>query len=279
MEKVKLKVFMCTHKPLSFLPPYCVAVQGGAAVNKRIPNTLADIGAGGSISKKNAEYCENTVIYYAYKNENCDFYGFCHYRRFFLFDADFPYPYDVVKRAEGRRLSDILRGGEIIEELIQNFEVILPRAEDLGLPVREQSALSDNCCLEDFDLFICLLKEKYPILSPFADLYISGTKQYLCNMFVMKRDIFFDYCRCLFSLLSDFDEIKRSAGEPITKRTNGYISERFLGIYVLYLKSKKAKIYECQRIDCEADLKRRLSFRLFPPESGRRFFLKSILVK
>ena len=38
-----------------------------------------------NISSKNKSYCELTTQYWAWKNVDADYYGFCLYRRFFSF--------------------------------------------------------------------------------------------------------------------------------------------------------------------------------------------------
>ncbi len=278
--KPKIRIFMCTHKPYSLLPPLACAVQGGAALRPPIEGTIPDVGEGGSISEKNPEYCELTVQYYAWKNEDADYYGFCHYRRFFGFGAKTVRPYLAYGTISERKVARLLSTPTEISSLItgSHYDIIVPRPEHMGESVREQYANSEHCYAEDLDLFIALLKRRYPHLSLHASGYLLKDKQYFCNMFIMKRELFFEYCEHLFPLLEEFDRCKTPHGDFQSDRTDGYLAERFFGIYLSYLRATgQAKVYECPRIDTECPRSKRILWRLFPPETKRRFLLKRLL--
>ncbi|MBE6588776.1 MAG: DUF4422 domain-containing protein [Ruminococcaceae bacterium] len=275
--KKQIKIFMCVHKPFSFVPPLATAVQGGAAINHHIEGTIGDDGALGSISEKNAEYCELTVQYYAYKNESADYFGFCHYRRFFGASKKNGTPYTVTGRFTEKKARRLLLSEADINALCDQYDVILPRAEDMAVSTYKQYTEAKHHHKEDLELFVSLLKEKYPFLAPFAEEYLSGTRQYFCNMFIMKEDIFSEYCKLLFPLLSDFDEKKTLHEGFADNRTDGYLGERFLGIFIAYARSEGKRVFECRRIDTECSFKKRVSYFFFPPESKRRFFVKRLL--
>ena len=270
----KVKIFMCAHKAVSFIPPLAVPVQGGAALNPKIDGLLSDDGEKGSISEKNREYCELTVQYYAWKNEECDAYGFCHYRRFFAFGAKTHRPYLVYSKIPERRREAILGSEREILSVADKYDLIAPRRERMGISVREKYSDSEHCFSADLDRFLNILSDKYPELIPFAEEYMSGYEQYFCNMFIMKREIFFDYSEKLFSLLFAFDEGKTLHGNFQADRTDGYLAERFFGIYLLYLKSLGKSVYEVPRVDVNCALSKRIAYKLFPPESRLRLFLK-----
>ena len=198
----KLKIFMCTHKPFDYVPPACIAVAGGAEIKPVPSGAIPDCGAGGSISEKNREYCELTVQYYAWKNEDCDYYGFCHYRRFFSFYEKTKKPYLVFGSLSEKDKARLIPTEEELLARAREYDVIVPKGEDVGQSVYEKYVTSPELFAEDVDLFISLLKERLPHLSPFADEYMGQRKQYFCNMFIMRRELFFEYSDLLFSLLT-----------------------------------------------------------------------------
>lgn len=270
---------MCTHKPYRLLPPLATAVQGGAALHPHVEGTRPDIGAGGSISDKNPAYCELTVQYYAWKNVEADYYGFCHYRRFFGFGARTRRPYLALGRLGEKKARRLLSAPEEITARIAGecWDVIAVRPEDMGESVREQYEGSAHCYGEDLSLFEQLLCQMHPHLAKHADAYLSQQKQYFCNMFIMRREIFFDYCEHLFPLLEEFDRHKIPHGDFQSDRTDGYLAERFFGIYLSYLREGQKRILEVPRVDTDCSLKKRLLYRLLPPESRRRRFFKRLL--
>ena len=271
-----VKIFMCIGKETDLVPPLCVPVQGGAKINSPISGIIEDDGKNGSISEKNPYYCELTVQYYAWKNEDADYYGLCHYRRFFCFDKSIKKPYLAFKGTLPEKKKHLLGDEDEIRRLCGEYDVIVPRAENVGKTVYQKYVTSKHCFKEDLDLFLEILKEKYPFLSEYADAYMSQSKQYFCNMFIMKRELFFEYSELLFSLLEELDLKKTLHGSFQDDRTDGYLGERFLGIYIYYLLSKGKRICEISRIDINCGAKRTLLYKLFPPETKRRFLLKKI---
>lgn len=274
-----IKIFMCTHKEFDILPAFTVAVQGGAALNPAIDGAISDVGELGSISEKNPDYCELTVQYYAWKNVVADYYGFCHYRRFLSFDENIHKPYLVFGNRISEKSLAIINDEEHVRRMIESCDVVMPKAEYMGRDVSHQYATSPSCTKEDFKVFNQLLAKSYPELKGCAEAYVSGGKQHFCNMFVMKKEIFFDYCEKLFYLLSEFDKLKDPSCAVRGDRVDGFLAERFLGIYVLYLCSQGKKIREVARIDVKCSLKKRILYRLLPPESKIRIFVKNAVKK
>ena len=266
---------MCCHKNYDIVPPLCKPIQCGTALNSPIEGAIRD-NLGDNISEKNHEYCELTAHYYAWKNEKADYYGFCHYRRFFCADDSIKSPYLALKSfPNNKQLGDV----KYWKELICENDLIVPRSEDMGLPAKEHYCTSKYHYSEDLDLFLEILAEKSPQLSETADKYLSRNRQYFCNMFIMDKFRFFEYCENLFSVLEEFDKRKTLHGSFQSDRTDGYLGEIFTGIFITYCRENGAKIKEVPRLDVCCSTKKRLSYTFLPPESKRRFVIKKLAKK
>ena len=106
--------------------------------------------------------------------------------------------------------------------------------------------VSMNYKLASFDTFILVLKEMFPCYLKEIEKLEYDSIQYLCNMFIMKKELFFEYSNFCFSVLREVD--KRIDNSKMTiqgKRFLGYLGEFCLSIFMFHLiNSKKCKIKE-----------------------------------
>ncbi len=274
--KPTVLIALCCHNHFSIVPPFCIPIQGGAKLNAPIPGAFPDIGPKGDISAKNHTYCELTVLYYVWKNQQADYYGICHYRRFFCFDGSVSRKYIARKTIQQRQQQRYFRSEREIQKLLDGCDVLVPYPEDMGMTVAEHYCSSRGHREQDLALFVTVVEELYPWLSEATETYLAQQKHYFCNMFLMKDVYFQEYCPLLFSILAEFDRRKGARGEAVADRTDGYLGERFLGIYLTFLRKQGSRIQETTRIDLECSLTKRVLYVLFPPESKRRFRAKKI---
>ena len=176
-------IFMCCHKPPEFVPPLCTAIQCGSALNSKLPDIVHD-DEGCNISEKNREYCELTAqYYYAWKNVDAHYYGFCHYRRFF---HTVKKPYLAVNALRDKTRKHL--GNERkLELILKEHDIIVPCSEDMGITVREHYCTSAHHYAEDMELFLTILSERVPSLSEAAAAYLAQNRQYFCNMLKMDK--------------------------------------------------------------------------------------------
>lgn len=246
-----IKIFV-THTPNSnhkrIKNPLFYHVMAGSDfhMGQIPPDMLAD-NTGSNISYKNKSYCELTTQYWAWKNIEADYYGFCHYRRFFSFapqllpQADFGcvyFPYLNECAVQKLCLEE-----EMIRQKVSQYDFLIAKP----IPVRALQAESvyahyehaSQLRIKDLELFCTILCANYPWLQGAVDAYIQGTCFYPCNMFVMKKEVFQAYCALLFPALEEFErkaDMRGYSREGV--RTPGHLAERFAGIYYVHLKQK-----------------------------------------
>ena len=274
-----IKLFVCCHRPVNVPKhPLLVPLQVGAALaDSRFCGFLHD-DVGENISNMNHSYCELTAQYWAWRNVWADYYGFFHYRRYLYPNVDTKLPYRIEQKATLSVLSKLGYGE--LGDLITQYDLILPKKEDMYISVREHYAQARFHHRKDLELVEQVIRERNPEITLAADQYLSGTACYFGNIYIMKRDIFCDYCAWLFSILKEFDLQKDTSGYCCQEqRVDGYLAERLLGIYATYCHN--AKMLELPRVHFFEDpvelVKKRILNFILPPGSVRRGRVKAIM--
>ena len=243
MKKYTMKILICYHKKdMLIKDEIFTPIHVGRAIARETTNpgdaqfewlTENMIGddTGENISVKNASYNELTAVYWAWKNydklENPDYIGLMHYRRHFLFRES----YDVVENVRGideNYFKFINYNEETIEHLFDDCDYVA----HIGHVDEVYKHYKENHHIEDLDLAISILKEKYPEYTKTAEAYLKMSYVNLCNMFIMPRDMFFEYCGWLFDILGEFENRIDLTGKRL------FISERLTGIFIEYKKRK-----------------------------------------
>lgn len=273
----EIKLFVSCHRP-SPVPehPLLAPIQVGAALTgERFPGFLQD-DEGENISGQNRSYCELTAQYWAWKNVRADYYGFFHYRRYLYPDAAARLPY----RIEGAPTAELLDklGYGRFAELISQYDLILPKGEDMRISVREHYAGAPFHHGKDLKLVEEIIRETCPEYTAAMEAYLSDTLCYFGNIFIMSRAAFEDYCAWLFPLLAEFDRRADTGGYgPQEGRVDGYLAERLLGVWAAH--HKELRTLELPRVHFVEGLaerrKKKLVNLLLPPGSVRRAAVKS----
>lgn len=245
-ENQNIRIFISAHKPVelfdsSILQP----VQVGCSLrNDRFPWAFHD-DKGNNISDLNPMYCELTTQYWAWKNTSSKYVGFCHYRRYFDFsetrhDENIygEIMDDFIDAASQKKYS---LDDESIEKFVAQYDVITTERKDIrtyagrNATLRSQYDAADKLFVEDLDKIVSILKKQYPEYGQDADKFLSGHVGRFCNMFIMRREIFNDYCAWLFPLLEEFvstTDMSRYSKEGV--RTPGHLAERLLNTYLIH---------------------------------------------
>ena len=107
----RISIFV-THTPdkndyLVRNPLFVNVIAGADYQTKPIPEGMTPDNTGDNISLKNRCYCELTTQYWAWKNADADYYGFCHYRRFFTLSEKIV----TDRKLVSKRRDGTVRGG------------------------------------------------------------------------------------------------------------------------------------------------------------------------
>lgn len=258
----KIEIYVSCHKE-SYVPnnSLLIPIQVGTALsNKKLEGMLYD-NVGDNISEKNKYYCELTAQYWAWKNTNADYYGFFHYRRYLSFEEEYlidantenglPKPYVTYESISDDVMEKICLDEAKMRELIEQYDILVPIKEKNNCSVYEQYKVASFHNIEDFDIILDIVKEKYPEFTDAMNTYLNSNKNYYCNMYIMKREIFEKYCSWLFDILLEHE--KRGDFEQYSVdeyRVSGFLAERLFGIYFTYIKGLgKFKCGELQRAE------------------------------
>lgn len=240
-----IKLFVTTHKDVA-LPPAArlyAPVQVGPK-GTRFPWAAQD-DSGDNIARLNPMYCELTTQYWAWKNTRADYYGFCHYRRYFDFNeephAENPYGEIMDGFINAQTAWEYRLGDDDARKVIEGYDVITTSVKDLrGMPgdfgtPREHYDDAPHLHVEDLDRMLRILREERPDYAQDADAFMSGHVSCFCNMFVMRAELFDRYCSWLFPLLDRFmDGWDTALLDKEALRTPGHLAERLLNIFLIH---------------------------------------------
>ena len=240
------------HQSNCFIPECDLIqpIQVGAENAKTLFEDMIHDNVGDNISTKNPMYCELTAQYWAWKNMNCDYYGFFHYRRYLSFNPRSNGKVDswniIVKDYLcNSAVKDMHISNEYVKEIeeeISKYDVLTMKPSNLkkacGLTVYEQYKKDGiKLHIEDLDTLLEIIKEKYPEFYDTAKEYLHGYIAYIGNIFIMKKEIFCDYCQWLYDILDEFEHRTDMSGYSVEGyRTPGHLGERLFGIYYTWLK-------------------------------------------
>lgn len=258
--KTDIKIFTSFHKKCELVKSnHVFPIQVGTEINGQVyQDTLYD-NTGDNISAKNGMYCELTAQYWAWKNATADYFGFMHYRRYFIFnpaplDED-PFGNVLFPRLEKKTISRIHLNDTAIETLVERYDVICTapqRVKNLnqGNTVWEHYKNSPHHRIKDLETVLDIINEKYPNYIDAAQKYMKSEKGYFCNMYILKKDIFNAYSAWLFDILEEHEKRTDFSDYNVDEfRVSGFLAERLWGIYLTWLQEKNngLKYKEIQR--------------------------------
>ena len=213
-----VKIIVATHKKY-WMPddevylPIHVGCAGKVELGYQGDNT------GDNISIKNANYCELTGLYWAWKNLEDDYIGLCHYRRYFV-------------RTRWRKAQNAILRKRDFEDILARVPVIVPKKRRYFIETN-RSHYNHAHYAKDLDTVETVISELCPQYLPSFKRVMERTWAHMFNMFVMRRDLLDGYCRWLFHILSEVERrTDISHYDPVEARIYGYLSELLLDIWL-----------------------------------------------
>lgn len=250
-RKSKIWVVVATHKAFDMPKdkmyiPLHVGAEGKTDENG---NPL-DLGfqkdnAGENISEKNAQFCELTGLYWAWKNLDSDYIGLVHYRRHFQ---------GVGRKSKNDDLFEQVLSYKQLRPFLGDVKVIVPKKRHYYIETLEQH-YAHNHFIKELDTAKEVMIEKYPEYKDAYDKAIHRTWGYMFNMMILSKDLLDEYCTWLFDILFEMTDRlnKESEGSEelssFENRFPGRVSERIFNVWLEYqLETGRIKKEEIKEI-------------------------------
>ncbi len=253
---MRIKIFNITHKPCRlFGSDEIITINAGRSVASSRSkdgslaqsdlewlekNTLSDA-TGDNISEFN-RYCnEMTAIYWVWKNYdkvgNPDFVGFMHYRRHFILVDKLKFQ-DSYEKTLGLTKENLERLTEQYDLITLPF-VCTGKNKFIDCIGNEYCTQGGNRIRQAIDIAVDFIKKRSPDDAKEVEAILHGHQTgSFCNMFIMKKELFFEYCEWIFPILFDLDKkLGHENYEDGQERCVGWTAEMLTSIFI-YMKSR-----------------------------------------
>lgn len=229
---------------------FYLPLRSGAVFDTRNNSTIKGDDTGNNISDKNRVYSEFTAEYWAWKNVDADWYGLCHYRRYFSF-SDKRYRTPKHDRMIHEALLDdkavrryALDSEKALKSALSECDAIVPTPIKVtDLPT--QKGIKPTCgemwdAYTDFSLnnvpfskaVLGIIKDLYPDFYVNAEEYLSGDLHRSFNCFILKKDRYFELCEFTFNVMKEFEKRADELNVTLPMRFVGYVGELLNGVFI-----------------------------------------------
>lgn len=238
----KIQIGVATQKNYEFPLDFSyLPIQTGASLSTTTLSIQRD-DEGDNISHLNESFCELTALYWLWKNVKADYYGLCHYRRYFS-------PSD--KKYINLKGKKILHP-ESINSIFSNYDLILPKKRSYYIETIYDHYKHGHS-EDDLRLLEEILRNNFPDYLDSYKTVMNGRSISLYNMFIMKDHVFNQYCEWLFRILFLLENsIRDKSYGPYQKRVIGFLGERLLNVWVEKNKDK-LNLYREKVINVEGE--------------------------
>lgn len=219
------------------------------AVFEKNPSLYLGDDTGENISNLRIQFSEMTVMYWAWKNEDADYMGICHYRRYPSFHADpslinergvIKLPQLDDKTIKKYKLDD----KALYEKMIPQADIWITSKTDVTnstfMPVKGNKVF--DIFMTNYNLYnpsaplitLQIIDDYYPEYSKAARDYLAQKYYYAYNCFIMKKELFNQLCEFVFGVLFKLsNQFNYMYLEGNRQRTPGFMSELLIGIFFM----------------------------------------------
>ena len=235
--------------------PLYIPVRCGAVYDERKDVKMLGDDTGDNISEKRMDFCEFTVMYWAWKNIQADYYGLCHYRRYLSFanqefeewnEQRFYYEeklnVDSVKKhglMSSKQIKNQIKEYDVVTSITyqaKDVPIIPPCNTVQELFANHPALLTSN---EVIDKVSAIIKRKFTQYYDCFQEELNSNSHRGFNCFVMRKDVFNLFCEYLFGVLFEAEKIFDRAVTKSNDRELGYIGEIIYGSFIRWLKAQE----------------------------------------
>ncbi len=262
IPNIKVVIAHCNRRCPVLHTEILSSIQVGCALtNQSFPDMLHD-NDGENISVHNPKYSELTAVYWAWKNQaklgNPDYIGLMHDRRHFLFNPQLPIPNRNVtwlNRSSVYMFPPICKQylSFLTDDMIRSYfptnDVIVLKPYNVENSiahgtVRDQFLKTEGTTGDLFDIWKDIVEKLFPEYKPELDEFTHGHSYHPCNMSIMRKDLFEEYCHFQFTVLGEVDKkIDSSHFSKAKKRYLGCLGEFMLSLFIMKLKKTRPQVH------------------------------------
>lgn len=263
---MRIKIYVAHHKKgFIYKDDFFEPIQVGKS-NTNLDLKILGDNTNKNISKLNPYYCELTATYWAWKNDNSDYVGICHYRRYFYPNYIFNYfsknrlHYFYVKLFSPKN-KQLFFLNQISIINIQKEKYLIKFSKWL-----KTHTLKTNTKIYALKPVLYLNKNNTDLFSEIGIEYINQLKECIAiyfteyehefnltlnskelnyaNMVIMDKYYFNEYCEFLFGVLEKHFHLNNTnkLQRDQYSRVAGYMGELLTNCYILNKKRKNIKI-------------------------------------
>ena len=262
MNKIKILItYKEKHKKLE--SDIIVPIQTGRAIATEIFDEMIGDDTGDNISARNNQYCELTAQYWAWKHYeqigSPEYIGFMHYRRHFIFKEEFQvdksnrwHPNACIYKVPyfDKQCNENLNSNNILSAIDSTYDCYVYKPYNINFFMDNNLYMKEHYIATIpgakryvWDVFYNAVKSLYPQYEEVLNRFSYGHYMIFCNMFIMKKDLFFEFSEFAFNVLDKlYKEVDYSEFDSTEQRFCGYLGEYLLSMFVMILQDRNAKI-------------------------------------